>query len=182
MHDATFANSVVRRTALENLRLMKQVLDSYRATYWICCGTLLGCVRDGDLISHDSDIDVAVPIRDCSNHLVTAASNLGLKLKYTFGRPERGLEYSFHRRGVKLDVFAHYQCDEGQWMGVWSGSRMARYQFPKLAGIEYVDFCGIRVPIPTNAEEFIEAQYGASWKVPQKRWDYFRSPHNIRNE
>ena len=30
--------------------------------YWITAGTLLGSHRDGDIIRHDDDVDLAVPI------------------------------------------------------------------------------------------------------------------------
>ena len=49
-----------------NLRHMTGVIDTVcrnnNIVYWITAGTLLGSHRDGDIIRHDDDVDLAVPI------------------------------------------------------------------------------------------------------------------------
>ena len=44
----------------ENLLLLKEFLESQNIRYYIDCGTLLGAVRDKDLIKGDTDADVMI--------------------------------------------------------------------------------------------------------------------------
>ena len=44
----------------DQLRWITGILDSYNIPYWIDAGTLLGVMRDGDVISTDDDIDLAI--------------------------------------------------------------------------------------------------------------------------
>ena len=43
-----------------NLIEIINLLDKNEISYWVCHGTLLGIVRDKDLIPWDHDIDIAV--------------------------------------------------------------------------------------------------------------------------
>lgn len=44
----------------QNFKEVINLLNLNRINYWLCHGTLLGIIRDGDLIPWDHDIDIAV--------------------------------------------------------------------------------------------------------------------------
>ncbi len=44
----------------KNFKLVIKILNENSINYWICHGTLLGILRDGNLIPWDHDIDIAV--------------------------------------------------------------------------------------------------------------------------
>lgn len=46
------------KTAVKNLKEIKEVFDKYGIKYWLDMGTLLGAVRDGKIIEWDKDIDL----------------------------------------------------------------------------------------------------------------------------
>lgn len=41
------------------LEAAKKGLDTFNITYWISWGTLLGAIRNGDIIPHDDDVDLS---------------------------------------------------------------------------------------------------------------------------
>lgn len=44
----------------KNLRIIVELLNQKSISYWIDSGTLLGLVREGDLIEKDNDIDISI--------------------------------------------------------------------------------------------------------------------------
>lgn len=49
-----------RREMLVLLQIVHRVFGQLKITYWLSCGSLLGCVRDGEIIPSDDDLDIAV--------------------------------------------------------------------------------------------------------------------------
>ncbi len=58
--DMTKHKYLDKEQALEDLKIIKKVLDENNIDFWLIGGTLVGIIRDGDLISWDDDVDVAV--------------------------------------------------------------------------------------------------------------------------
>ena len=50
------------RTAARRLHLHNDQGEGHRLTWWIDFGTLLGYVREGDIIADDNDVDLCVRI------------------------------------------------------------------------------------------------------------------------
>lgn len=62
------------------LKTIRQVLDEYSICYWLDLGTLLGAVRDGQILPWDDDVDVGIWIKDYP--LLSMASNRFKELGY----------------------------------------------------------------------------------------------------
>lgn len=57
--------SIYHRNILrENLLILRKFLNKHKIRYIIDCGTLLGAVRDKDIILGDQDVDINVDKRD----------------------------------------------------------------------------------------------------------------------
>lgn len=54
-----------------------------------------------------------------------------------------------------------------------------RYLFPKFT-LCWTEFVDMKVHVPCETIEYIEANYGKTWKIPVKTWDWKRSPPNVR--
>ena len=68
---------------------------------------------------------------------------------------------------------------------MWNGGTQARtgnkyrYDFPAPA-LCWSELAGLAVRVPCDYAPYIEANYGSGWRVPQERWDWKRSPPNVR--
>ena len=60
----------------QTLKEVKQLLDSHGVFFWLVSGTLLGFIREGDFIEHDTDIDIAISLDDYYKHDIVSIFNL----------------------------------------------------------------------------------------------------------
>jgi lipopolysaccharide cholinephosphotransferase len=60
--ELTYKNAVIinKVTAIENLRLFATVAAKNKLKYVLAYGTLLGIIREKDLISYDIDVDASI--------------------------------------------------------------------------------------------------------------------------
>ncbi len=56
----TPAQTLDRKLARQALLDLKQVLDSAGVEFFLRSGTLLGCMREGNFLEHDKDVDIGV--------------------------------------------------------------------------------------------------------------------------
>ena len=95
-------------TALDpNFRETIALLDQNNIPYWVCHGTLLGLIRDGELIPWDHDIDIAIWADQCPKPLaIRIMTDAGYKLihdgaDFDFLHFEKGngrhVDFNFYR-------------------------------------------------------------------------------------
>ena len=184
--------------AYENLKLAQQCLNKLNVPFFLSSGTLLGFYRGGDFIDHDEDIDLGVFIDDFNPEIVSEFEKVGFNLHRVFGSKEAGFEYSFLRNGVQLDIFFYYKKEDTMWHGVWYVNKYINFKvlkqigiikpklkklsFPLLKGLKELEYRDIKLPIPDNTEDYLLAQYGEGWKVPDTGWDNFKSQKNYVSE
>lgn len=173
-----FKDKLFKAQAIDNLDTARRILDDLKVPYFLSNGTLLGCIRDGDLIPHDSDIDLGVFIEDYKPEILDAFLAKGFVIHGIFGTIENGYELSL-RRKVKLDIFFYYKEDDKRVMSVFSGGQI-KYVYPDFKTIPWT-FLGEPVHIPEKYEAYLTAQYG-DWKTPVEVWNYAKDPHNLKNE
>lgn len=177
----TFHDLEHKNSAIENLKLGKKILINLDVPFFLSNGTLLGCVRDNDLIEHDQDTDIGINskyLREYGQDIFKAFLANGFEVYSVYGKLENGLQYSFKRNGVKYDIFFYYDEDDKTTMSVWKNNAQYKYVFPKITEIIKVPFLDDNYPIPKNYETYLSSQYG-DWKTPVINWDCYRSPKNI---
>lgn len=84
-----------------------------------------------------------------------------------------------HRKGLPL-------CQEGvhsSWV-TWPHAPCSplfccRYLFPKFT-LCWTEFADMKVHVPCETVDYIEANYGKTWKIPVKTWDWKSSPPNVQ--
>ncbi|OCU00964.1 hypothetical protein XELAEV_18006743mg [Xenopus laevis] len=123
----------------------------------------------------------------------------GLQLTNKFGKVEDSLELSFiEKHNGKLDIFFFYEEENYMWNGgtqAKSGKKFklkmifvfvhsvalnkSRYLFPKFT-LCWTEFEELKVQVPCEAKEYVEANYGKNWDVPVKDWDWKNSPPNVQ--
>jgi len=70
--------------AIEILTDVKNTLEKYSITFWLDCGTLLGAIRDGKMISWDHDIDIGMWFKDINkiNEAMEEFKDKGYTIQY----------------------------------------------------------------------------------------------------
>jgi SAM-dependent methyltransferase len=147
---------------------------------FLAYGTLLGAVREGDFIGHDSDIDLGYVSRH--HHpveVIRESFRLERELK------EKGLlvdRYSAAAFKVDvteadgsvrgLDVFGGYFLDGRLYLMGEIGTPFEEdWVFPLSTGT----LAGRTFPVPAKPERVLEATYGPSWRVPDPAF-HFETP------
>lgn len=183
-----------KQIAYENLKLAVEALEKLEVPFFLSSGTLLGFYRGGDFIDHDEDIDLGVFIDFYKPEIVKEFNNKGFSLNRTFGAINSGLEYSFLRKGVQLDIFFYYKKNNTMWHAVWYVNKYINFKFLKKIGVvrpklkklsfpllesyKQVNYKDLKLPIPNNTEDYLKAQYGENWRIPDRKWDNFKSQKN----
>lgn len=128
----------------ENLILLKEFLYSQNIRYYIDCGTMLGAVRDKDLIKGDTDADIMISkpsVKDIRNkrHLLEKMGFI------SFRNSNSWMSMSLLRKGEYIDLYSFW------------------WHIP----FELIDypFLGTYFPVPKFYEEYLTEQY-IIWKTP----------------
>lgn len=145
--------------ALENLILLKSLLDANNIKFQLAAGTLLGAIRNHDFIDHDEDIDLALLDTERIKFL-----SILPKLRengFELCRYDRRDLYSIMRNGEYIDLYFFRPYDEDKM--ICSGW-VVKSKF-LLNSIEYL-FLGEKYLIPKDFDDYLKIEYGDNWHIP----------------
>ena len=171
---------------VQTLLLAKRVLDSLSVSFWLSHGSLLGAIRDNDLISHDSDIDLGIWDDEIADHnsIRQALIAAGFSPAVEFGFPGSSHQYAFWSPyGVYVDLFFYCRDQQRCWMSIWTPSGPRKMIFPLPPQFATFPLFGELFKIPVNYEDWLRLNYG-DWKTPVPpverggSWHYADSPLN----
>jgi SAM-dependent methyltransferase len=187
------------RPLVDAVELVLAKLTGFGLDAFPAYGTLLGAVRDGKLIGHDNDADVAYVSRH--THPVDVIRE-SFRIQRELHRD--GLEISRYSGGAfkvtvrdpdgtprGLDVFAGFLYDGHL---VLMGEIFTPFEESWLRPLGTVELEGRQLPAPADPDRLLTAKYGPSWRVPdptfkfetdeeiQHRLDrWFRGTRTFRN-
>ena len=159
--------------ASENLILIKTVLDKHKVTFWLVYGTLLGAIREGAFIRHDTDTDLGVYISDRSR-LIEALRELlenGFELIRT-KCPDDLVTIMKDDEYVDIGIYRLDKDKCGKYFYVYQNNREYIPSFEELSTFSFIKH---NFKIPYNSAMLLERWYGKTWKFPQKNfpaWTY----------
>lgn len=181
-----------REHAHNLLKDVHETLEHTRLTHFLIDGTLLGAVRDKDFIEHDSDIDLGVYANewtyDTAERVIRELADKGITMHHVYGKNiNTEYELTFKRDDIKIDLFFYrHTGDTMQHCAFNNGWRngdsdVIRYAYPAflIEELGTIDFRGMRLPAPKNAEQVLACKYGPEWHIPVKKWDWRTSPCNV---
>lgn len=162
-------------------QLLADLRDKAGVPAFIAYGTLLGAVRNGKLIGHDNDLDLAYlsafdhpvdVIREgyrVERALLDAGwavrRGSGARLNVRIQQPNGALRF--------VDVFTALWVDEVLYMQSDTGFRLPRTSMLPLTTVE---LHGRRVPAPADFERLLAATYGDGWRAPDPSFQYETPP------
>lgn len=163
-----FGNEVLLRA--------KKVLDEIGVHFWLDYGTLLGVYRDGKLIGHDTDVDIAVFLKDYSPEIEKAFIKHGFtyERKIVIDEGRYGMEQSFSYKNVKLDIFYYTKKDTKCISHIFPLNKekefIVREIYTTYTGFKSLKFLNVNWNIPKNTELRLIETYGENYRIPIKNW------------
>lgn len=159
--------SELARQALLDLR---HCLAHANTEFFLVSGTLLGCIREGKLLSHDKDIDVGImaPVQlpQLQQTIITHPT-----LALLPSPPDK--LFVQHKNGVHIDIFIHWQeqgkvLHQGLTAGWWNSP----------FNLMPHSFLGETFLIPANVDLYLTENYG-DWRTPNTEFDTFLDTTNM---
>lgn len=161
----------------EVVELLEVLRDKAGVPAFISYGTLLGAVRNGQLIGHDNDIDVAYvsehphPVdvareayrveRALRDHGWVVRRGSGVRINVRLRLSDNSMRC--------VDVFTAHWVDGVLFIPSDTGFRLPRETILPLTTVELL---GRQVPAPAQSERLLAATYGDNWRVPDPSFRY----------
>src|SRR3954454_9124328 len=164
-------DDVRRHIAEGTARAIADLRDRVGIDAHVSYGCLLGAVRDGHMIGHDSDADLAYlskwahpadVVRE-SFRMERELRDLGWKVIRMSGADLKLFLPLPDRRVVHIDVFGAFHV-EGTFYQL--GGRSGQLDRAALTPASSVMLEGVELAAPADPEAVLEFLYGADWRVP----------------
>ena len=177
------------------LNSFAQALNQREIPFWLDYGTLLGYRRENDFIGHDNDLDFGAFIEDAAR-IKEALTLSGFKLvRYYNTLDSEFIEHSyvFSESQMTLDVFFYKQYKENILVGTCFAPKDNRLNVGKhlfqqipfrtllvktpFAGLTRINFKGADVYVPSNIDEYLAANYGPTFMIPNPNFTICSAPN-----
>jgi len=149
---------------------------------FLVSGTLLGYVREGQLLSHDKDIDVGIVGWENQYNLCMALQETGLftvSVQHLKGKDTFYIPIKHNDTGMWIDVFVYHPRGEHWVTGVdfFFGNQQT-FAFTPFE-LQEIEFLGVKMQAPANAELNLTENYG-NWRVPDASYlSHLESPSTM---
>ncbi len=151
---------------------------------FLAYGTLLGAVREGRVLGHDSDADLGYVSRHDDPARVALESfrvqrELARRGFDTYRYSGGAFRVDVREGGVTrgLDVFGGF-WDRGRLYLMGEIGTEFREEWIRPLGT--ADLSGRPMPVPAAPERLLEATYGPGWKVPDPAFKFTTPPRTVR--
>lgn len=151
------------------------ILNELGVFHWLEFGTLLGVYRDGRLIAHDTDVDLGLFLGEDTKRIEQGFLKHGFKKvhRIDLNDAKTGLEESYERNGVKVDLFYFTKTPSGMHCHLFplnqAGERLALEVFTSANEFEPFEWQCCRTHIPKDPHQRLTDTYG-DYTVPIKDW------------
>ena len=179
----------LQKDGLAVIAEMQEILENGGVKFFFDMGTLLGIIREGRLLKHDMDIDVAVfadsedekervtkllVAKGCEEYLRYSADGLGIvEQSFVYYNIKFDINYYYRGSGTDVCYLLYSHPDKIYEEGTMS---IVMLSCPTIEETKKFEFQGITVNVPTNAEAYLAVRYGENWRIPDKKYIYWKGP------
>ena len=174
---------ILQKKGMHYVVEISEMLRVKNAFYFLDFGTLLGVIRDGNIIPYDRDVDFGIYFSDefRLNDLDNIMLNMGFKKNKIFYINDEIKEISYSKGIINIDFFCHE--NKGDFSCTYLFKREVNKIYPtndsytvylmkngKISGIKNISINGRDVCVPQNSEEYLASVYTEKWRVPNPKW------------
>lgn len=150
--------------AKEALFEISKINEMYGTRVFLNGGGLLGVIREGDLLSHDYDLDVGFIVDEIEPKSLQKIFEATENFKLLSSIPE---QFIVSYKGLVIDVYAHFDDGKGNLnmitaMHTWNHEA---FELKKIA------FANTKIYIPANPEKYLSECYG-DWHNKKLMFDF----------
>ena len=170
------------KKANQALSDLSEMANAKGTPVFLVSGTLLGCIREGQLLKHDKDIDVGIVGWENQYALCMALQESGLftvSAQHLKGQDTFYIPICHNATGMWIDVFVYHPQGDHWVTGVdfFFGYRQT-FAFTPFE-LKDVEFLGVNMKIPANAELNLTENYGP-WRTPDTGYlSHLESPSTM---
>jgi lipopolysaccharide cholinephosphotransferase len=162
------------------LREVLNILNSHHIRYMLAEGTLLGVVRQGDLIEWDSDADLIVFDSNRQRVLDLLRRHLPAEIVVSQGccasrcveiKQNNWVDLFFYdTNGTTIfPRFAIYRWSDACLSWLSNYFRLAAFPHADIFPLQKIKWQSTDVWVPNHPHSVLRSQYGPGWNIPQKR-------------
>ncbi len=176
----------LQENGIKLIHFLQDTMSEYE--FFFDMGTLLGIIREGKLLGHDLDVDMAVLPRDEGerDRIIKTLQDAGCELKSSYETEGIGIvEDSFVIDGIKFDVNYYRQEEKDYCYLMYQGNdkeyaegemSVVRLECSHIEMIVKTEFSGKEINVPQNPENYLAERYGKNWRIPDKNYVYWCGP------
>lgn len=173
----------VKREILEATQVViRELRERCGVEAYLGYGALLGAVREGGMIGHDSDTDVCyfsrhttpVDIIRETFRIERDLKGLGWDVLRMSGGDLKVIWRLSDGRACHIDIFSSFVIGDVFYV---LGNRSGRFDLDDLLPLGTVRLDGYEFPAPRDPEAILVYWYGESWRVPDPAYTPVEDPH-----
>ncbi|GAA4117623.1 hypothetical protein GCM10022215_18520 [Nocardioides fonticola] len=179
------AETVREEILLGTKRALDDLAEGCGVRAYLNYGALLGAVRDGAMLAHDSDTDVCYLSRHISPADIISESyaieremrRRGWNLLRMSGGDIKLLLPLSDGRQCHIDIFVAFHVGETFYQ---LGNRSGRVPESVVWPPSSITLHGVEFPAPADPEAMLAFVYGPGWRVPDPSFAYADPPAGVR--
>lgn len=159
---------IIRRCILRNLaKDLCKTLNKHKVNYWVDFGTLLGIVREKDIILRDEDVDVVlVDTPTLENGMKLVMVDLE-KMGYLCKKEETWDAYrTYTTFDLYADMYINKKNDEKE-MYIGSTGETSNISYSLIGNPIFIKWNEIDVRVPENTHNVLVFRYGEDYMIPK---------------
>ncbi len=173
-----FSDDKTLRLARQALLFVVNMLEDENITYFIDHGTLLGVVRDGDLIPWDDDIDLSIEEKDMNRAIDIVKKNV-LRMPMANVLKWNATVY-YKEKDIPTKILLAYNDDNEEDYKIFpisiesfifeNGQAIQELSYSKdyhFKNNEYILYYEKEISVPYDYTKYLEIHYG-DWEKPKK--------------
>ena len=168
-------NSQFKKEGENVLKVATKALEEVDVFFWLEFGTLLGVIRDGKLIEHDTDLDVGIMLSDYSPKIEKALTKYGfVKVRrFEIDGGNYGIEESYKLNDVHFDIFYFTKKEDYMYCHLFpfneKKKRIVRELYTWAIEFKQIEWQGCQVNVPADSHRRLTDTYG-DYTVKIKDW------------
>ena len=160
----SFGTPINTTVGRDNLGIFYDEAQKVGLDFRLVFGTLLGIYRNHNLITYDTDLDVAIHENQLHNLKLTITNlcTQGFSVIRSHIDPS-GLVISILKKNVFIDIYVFSSSDDG--FNKCDSYELSNEDFSQPS---YIEFLGKNFKTVSNIEQFLLKYYGLNWKIEIK--------------